>query len=90
MARVFRRSFDRAWTGKELWPGTGNTETFRRWLDKEHPIRWAWDTYEGRRQRIDGEIADPALAHLVKHRLRHPREAAPLMRRLVEEARAGG
>jgi adenylate kinase family enzyme len=85
MARVFRRSFDRAWTGRELWPGTGNTETFVRWLGKEHPIRWAWDTYEGRRKRIDAEMADPALAHLAKYRLRHPREAGPLIARLAAE-----
>lgn len=86
MVRVVRRSFDRAWTGKELWPGTGNTETFTRWLDREHPIRWAWDTYEGRRKRIDAEIADPALAHLQKYRLRHPHEATPLIAKLAAEA----
>lgn len=86
MTRVFRRSFHRAWTGEELWPGTGNTETFRRWLDKEHPIRWAWDTYEVRKQRIAAEMADPALAHLVKYRLTHPREAAPLIAKLAAEA----
>lgn len=86
MSRVFRRSFHRSWTRSELWPGTGNTETFRRWLDKEHPIRWAWDTYDGRRKRIDAEMANPALAHLVKHRLTDPREAAPLIAKLAEEA----
>ena len=88
MTRVFRRSFHRAWTGQELWPGTGNIETFRRWLDKEHPIRWAWDTYDGRRKRIDAEMVDPALAHLQKFRLRHPREAAPLIARLAGERNA--
>lgn len=87
MTRVFRRSFHRAWTGRELWPGTGNTETFLGWLDKEHPIRWAWDTYAGRRQQIDAEMADPALAHLQKYRLTHPREAAPLIAGLVAEAK---
>lgn len=88
MSRVVRRSFYRAWTKSELWPGTGNTETFRRWLDKEHPIRWAWDTYEGRKKRIDAEMANPALAHLVKYRLRHPREAGPLIARLTAEPKA--
>src|SRR5262249_52432024 len=32
MVRVFRRSFARAITGEELWPGTGNREDFARWL----------------------------------------------------------
>ena len=53
MRRVIWRSFSRAVTGRELWAGTGNREEFRRWLDKEHPIRWAWDTWAKNRP---GEI----------------------------------
>ncbi|MEW5684945.1 MAG: hypothetical protein AB1942_08510 [Pseudomonadota bacterium] len=87
MSRVIRRSFDRAWSGKELWPGTGNSETFMRWLDPEHPIRWAWDTWAQRRARIAVEMADPALAHLRKHHLTDPRQAAPLIARLTAEAK---
>ena len=83
MARVLRRSFARAWSGDELWPGTGNRETFARWLDKEHPIRWAWDTYADRRKRYEAMFADPALGHLGRIRLRHPREAGPLIARLA-------
>ena len=86
MARVIRRSFARAWTKAELWPGTGNREEFRRWLDKEHPIRWAWDTFESRRQRYEEMWADPALAGLEKHRLQRPADAAPLIRRLAATA----
>jgi adenylate kinase family enzyme len=85
MARVLRRSFARAWTGDELWPGTGNTETFARWLDKEHPIRWAWDTYAERRRKNQAEFDDPTLAHLQRIRLTHPRQAAPLIAELAEE-----
>ncbi|HET6969602.1 MAG TPA: hypothetical protein VFH92_00635 [Phenylobacterium sp.] len=86
MSRVFRRSFARAWSGDELWPGTGNRETFRDWLGKEHPIRWAWDTYALRREKNAAEFADPALAHIERIRLRHPREAGPLIGRLAREA----
>ena len=49
MSRVLRRSLARAVDKRELWPGTGNREHFVRWLDKEHPIRWAWDTFAARR-----------------------------------------
>ena len=86
MARVLRRSFVRGWTKAELWPGTGNRETFSRWLDREHPIRWAWDTYAGRRKRYEELWADPALERLEKHRLRHPREAASLIRTLAADS----
>lgn len=82
MSRVIRRSFDRAISGKELWAGTGNTETFARWLDKEHPIRWSWDTYHSQIARYEALFADPALSHLRIHRLRHPREVEVLIAKL--------
>ena len=86
MGRVLRRSLVRALTGRELWAGTGNREAFGRWLSKEHPIRWAWDTYDGRRRRFEALFADPALEQLTRHRLRRPSEAGPLIRRLQREA----
>ncbi|HEY3950296.1 AAA family ATPase [Phenylobacterium sp.] len=86
MARVIRRSFARAIMHTELWPGTGNYEEFHRWFGKEHPIRWAWDTYHHRRAALGALFDDPSTAGLVKQRLRHPREAAPLMDRLAAEA----
>ena len=45
MRQVIWRSFSRALAKKELWPGTGNKELFRKWLEPGHPIRWAWDTF---------------------------------------------
>ena len=83
MGRVLRRSLVRAVSGRELWPGTGNREDFRRWLDKEHPIRWAWDTYERRRRDYSAMMDDPALGHLDRRRLRHPRDAAGLIAELA-------
>ena len=62
MGRVLRRSFVRAITKRELWPGTGNTEPFSRWLDPDHPIRWAWDTYARRKRDYAAMFGDPALA----------------------------
>jgi adenylate kinase family enzyme len=86
MARVIRRSVTRAIAGDELWEGTGNREDVRDWLDKEHPIRWAWDTFHRRREAYGKMFADPVLAHIEKHRVRRPREADPLMDQLVAEA----
>ena len=84
MTRVLRRSFARALTRQELWPGTGNREEFGRWLDKEHPLRWAWDTYEDRRRRFEALFDDPAAPHMARYRLRRPSEAEALIRRLVD------
>jgi adenylate kinase family enzyme len=86
MRRVLWRSFTRAAGGKELWPGTGNKENFARWLDKEHPIRWAWDTWARNRARYAETFAQPEFSQVPVHRLRHPREAAPLIVRLAAEA----
>jgi adenylate kinase family enzyme len=81
--RVIWRSFTRALGKRELWPGTGNVEEFRRWLDREHPIRWAWDTYHERRTAYAALFADPATAHLEKHRIRRPRDAETLAQALA-------
>ena len=86
MARVIRRSFARAIGGKELWPGTGNRERFSAWLDKGHPIRWAWDTYARRKAQYEELFDSSAIDHLRTHRLTHPREATPLIGRLAAEA----
>ncbi len=86
MRRVIWRSLVRALGQRELWPGTGNREEFRRWLDKEHPIRWAWDTFNRRRAQYDVLFADPRVAAVTKHRLHHPSEAEPLIARLAANA----
>ena len=72
MGRVLRRSLLRAWSGRELWPGTGNREDFRRWLRKDHPIRWTWDTHLSANAKREGYWADPALAGARKHRFKTP------------------
>jgi len=48
--RVLRRSFRRAAWSEPFF--NGNTETFRSWLDPEHPIRWAWSTHAGLRAKV--------------------------------------
>src|SRR5688572_19828588 len=40
MRRVMWRSFSRWLLRRELWPGTGNRERLRMWLEPDHPIRW--------------------------------------------------
>ncbi len=61
MSRVVRRSVARVWSGRELWPGSGNRENWRHWLGKEHPIRWTCDTFASRRARYEALFSDSAL-----------------------------
>lgn len=75
MRRVLSRSLTRALSRRELWPGTGNRESWRLWQDREHPIRWAWDTHAANRARYESVMTDPGLTHLRIHRLRTRFEA---------------
>jgi adenylate kinase family enzyme len=86
MRRVIWRSFSRAITQRELY--NGNRENALHWLDKDHPIRWAWDTFHRRRAEYEALFATPAYAHLTVFRLRAPREVADVLARLVSEAQS--
>ncbi len=87
MVRVLRRSFQRALSPTELWPGTGNREDFRRWLQKDHPIRWAWDTHHSGNDKREGWFEGSAFAELRRHRFRTPAQTRRWAR---GAARAGG
>jgi adenylate kinase family enzyme len=82
MTRVIRRSFIRALSGREVWPGTGNREHFRQWFRQSSPIRWAWRTWERRRRQYESLLADKSLRNLTVVRLQHPRDAAKILERL--------
>jgi adenylate kinase family enzyme len=84
MRRVIWRSIFRAVTRQELFGG--NRESALRWFSSDHPIRWAWDTFQGTRRRYEELLAGPALAQFEVIRLRHPREAKDALTRLVARA----
>lgn len=87
MRQVVARSWVRAIRGDELWPGTGNRETFWRWFTKDHPIRWAYDTYDDRRRRYERMFEDPALRFLRKWRIQTRSEADELIKQLAIQHR---
>jgi hypothetical protein len=89
MARVIRRSFARAATRREIWPGTGNREYFRDWLDPTHPIRWAWATHASYRDEF-GTLARTVPADVTVHHLRRGRDADALVDMLRAEAGQSG
>ena len=88
MRQVIWRSFNRAVTKQELWPGTGNKELFSRWLEKEHPIRWAWDNWPMLRARYGKLFADGAFEGRPAYRVGNAREAKRLVAQLVAEQAA--
>lgn len=74
MPRLFKRSLQRALDKSELWEGTGNREQIGKWFEKDHPLRWAWDTWARRRKQFEELLAQPEFGHLTQHRVGHPRE----------------
>lgn len=64
MAQVIWRSFLLATSRQELWHG--NRERISKWVDPEHPIRWAWMTYSLQR----AEHASLTAQHWVRLRSR--------------------
>ena len=90
MRRVIWRSLNRAVTKQELWPGTGNRELFRRWLEKEHPIRWAWDHWAMIRARYSTMFADGVFEGRPAYRIETARDARRLVARLLDEQAVAG
>jgi len=86
MRQVLWRSFSRALSKRELWPGTGNKELFRRWLDKEHPIRWAWDTWAQVHERYGQWFADGTYEGRPAYRVTSKAEGRRLIEQLVAAA----
>jgi adenylate kinase family enzyme len=83
MCRVIRRSLVRAALRTEMW--AGNRERWRHMLRPSHPIRWAWSTWRRRRRDFEERLQQNDYDHLVVLRLRRPREADELLRKLTNE-----
>jgi len=68
-ARLFARAVRRIRSGEELWPGTGNRETFRnQFLSRDTLFWWALKTHWRRRRDLALTLARPEYEHLVVHR----------------------
>jgi adenylate kinase family enzyme len=85
MRQVIWRSFSRAMTRRELWPGTGNREQFSRWLDKGHPIRWAWDNFAMNRERYGKLFAGGTFEGRPAYRVGNRSEARRLIAQLTAQ-----
>jgi hypothetical protein len=87
--RLFQRLVRRVRSGEELWPGTGNRETYRsQFLSRDSLFWWALKTHWRRRRKLPLVLARPEYAHLVVHRFRKRADAEALLAR-VEGGRAG-
>ena len=88
LARVLSRSYDRA--AHRIPTFNGNTETFRSWLDPEHPVQWSMRVYAERGRQMRARFADPAYAHIRKVRFDSPAAAARWLDLVLPEQVYGG
>ena len=71
--RAVTRALNRAWTKKELWPNTGNRETFRTLFSRDSIVLWTVITFRKLRKRYSAiEKSPPPNVKFV--RLRTPRD----------------
>ncbi|OKP32725.1 adenylate kinase [Serratia marcescens] len=79
-----RRACRRAASKSELWPGTGNRESFRRsFFSRESIVLWTIRTYSKNRRKYLAEMARTDAGRRFK-RLRSPRQAADCLRTLPQ------
>jgi len=65
------RAFKRAWSKEELWPGTGNCESFRRsFFSRDSVILWTINTHHKTRETYSRVINDLQYKHIEFIRLR--------------------
>jgi adenylate kinase family enzyme len=80
------RAAARASRRQELWPGTGNCESFRRsFFSRESIIWWTIKTWRHNRQRYLADMADPAWQHIRFVRLRNRRQTEDFLRQLTAQ-----
>lgn len=80
------RATSRSWTQAELWPGTGNHESFRKsFFSKDSIIWWTIKTHGKIRKNYEGCMSDPKFADIKFVRLRSHQEADEFLKTVERE-----
>lgn len=80
------RALQRSRSRQELWPGTGNRESFRRsFFSRDSIILWAIGTFARTRRHYRSLMADPRYGHIRFIRLRSRRETAAFLAGLAPD-----
>ena len=87
MWRATRRALSRAVSGEEVWPGSGNVETFSRLFSRESVLWWTLKTFYLNRRKYAALMQSPPYDHLQFVRLRSPKEAERFLEACSLQAR---
>ena len=86
--RAFHRAIRRSWTGQEVWPDTGNRESFRRnFASLDSVLLWTLTSFRRNRKKYLAMMKKPELSSIEFIRLRHPRQAEIFLQTLEDTTR---
>lgn len=74
------RAFARIITREEIWPGTGNRETFGKLFSRDSIILWTLKSYRRNRKKNAGYIQSDKYKHIKFIRLKSPGQAEKFLR----------
>ncbi|MCH4811161.1 adenylate kinase [Vreelandella neptunia] len=78
--QAIKRAFKRIIRQEELWPGTGNRESFRKtFLSRDSILLWSLKTWRQNRKRYFSDMVNPRYRHIQFARLNSRREAQALI-----------
>ena len=81
--QIFKRTIKRMISQQELWPDTGNKETFRKsFLSKDSILIWFFKSHKKNKLRYATLIKSPKLKHINFVRLQSPKEAQLFIKRV--------
>lgn len=72
--QALERAIIRSLTRKELWPGTGNYETFRKLFSKDSILLWTLKTYRKNRVKYLAMMKDPQYASIEFVHIQSPKD----------------
>jgi len=87
--RACKRAITRIITKKELWPGTGNIETWGRLFSKESVVWWTIITHHQNRFKYQALMEDPKFQRIRFYRLGRPKEAERFLATLKKSSTEG-
>ena len=84
LSRSVKRAIYRSTSGVELWPGTGNRESFKMLFSNDSIVLWTLKTFRKRKKEYAAAMEDKTYAHIKFIRLKSPAEAEEFLSKLKQ------
>ena len=83
--QALTRALLRCISGKELWPDTGNKESFvKSFLSRDSVLLWTLKTYRSNIKRYESMMTNPKFSHIRFVRITSPRQAKAFIQQQVK------